>query len=276
MRGLQRAVCLGERACHRRTCGEPGRVNGFVTANACIQETPATCQATPAHSRPVTPWMTQEKAQAVISRMPPMSFEDAYALIRRNLGQPPSFPVSAPAREQGNWLDPDGCGDFQTGGQEHDFKLVGNPYPQRIMRVAKDGCGFYPHAPPIRHISPGTPLQYFTWLLLVGRLIPELGYRLEGFTRLHGQFTSGSFRGVPSPQKPAMTAESSSPPDRAFVSAARLSKPPSQPVRRPVDGMVSPRGKHRGLRCQACQHFHLGGHALSRRCDSGAAGRTAD
>ncbi|MDZ4404377.1 MAG: hypothetical protein U1A53_17035 [Prosthecobacter sp.] len=88
------------------------------------------------------------------------------------------------------WLDPDGCGDFQTGGQEHDFKLVGNPHPQRIMRVTKDGCGFYPHAEPILHISPGTPLQYFTRLLLVGRLFPELGYRLEGFTRLHGQFTT--------------------------------------------------------------------------------------
>lgn len=94
------------------------------------------------------------------------------------------------AREQGIWLDPDGCGDFQTGGQEHDFKLVGNPHPQRIMRVTKDGCGFYPHAEPILHISPGTPLQYFTRLLLVGRLFPELGYRLEGFTRLHGQFTT--------------------------------------------------------------------------------------
>ena len=67
---------------------------------------------------------------------------------------------------------------------------MGDAYPQRIMRVTKDGGGFYPQAHPILHISPGTPLQYFTRLLLMGCLFPELSYRLEGFTRLHGQVTT--------------------------------------------------------------------------------------
>jgi hypothetical protein len=87
------------------------------------------------------------------------------------------------------WLNADGFTDFQIGGQEHDYRLVGHPDPQRIQRITKDGCGFYPQPHPILHISPGTPLQYFTRLLLMGTLFPELRHRLEGFIMLKGQFT---------------------------------------------------------------------------------------
>ncbi|MFN0076118.1 MAG: hypothetical protein ACKVY0_06565 [Prosthecobacter sp.] len=87
------------------------------------------------------------------------------------------------------WLPADAIQGLSVGGQEHDYKLLGDPDPLWIRRVTKDGYGFYPQASPILHISPGTPLQYFTRMLLMERLHSFLRCELEGFVRQHGQIS---------------------------------------------------------------------------------------
>ncbi len=90
------------------------------------------------------------------------------------------------ARAHALWLD---LGDFTqlaTGGQEHDYLLIGEPAIRDFRRVTKDGFGFYPQAVPVLHIGPGTPHQYFTRLLLMGALFPKLRYRFDGLVQLNG------------------------------------------------------------------------------------------
>ncbi|MFN0076117.1 MAG: hypothetical protein ACKVY0_06560 [Prosthecobacter sp.] len=74
-------------------------MNQDDTSTACLQETPATYQAnSPDSPRPVTPWMSFEEAAAIYSKMPRHSYSEAYASIRRNLGQVTSESNSAAMR----------------------------------------------------------------------------------------------------------------------------------------------------------------------------------
>lgn len=85
------------------------------------------------------------------------------------------------------WLPAETVQGLSVGGQEHDYKLLGDPDPLWICRVTKDGYGFYPQAHPILHISPGTPFQYFTRMLLMEQLHSFLRCELEGFVRRNDQ-----------------------------------------------------------------------------------------
>ncbi len=90
------------------------------------------------------------------------------------------------ARSRALWLEPDDFSQLATGGQEHDFLLIGDPEIHSFRRVTKDGFGFCAQGVPVLHIGPGTPHQYFTRLLLVGAMFPKLRYHFDGLVRLQG------------------------------------------------------------------------------------------